>query len=122
MGAQLAPLFLAFEERFRAALLFNGGFSPRKRPQHVADFVDFVRRTNTPVLMINGRYDPLFPFETHQRPFFDLLGTPLKHKRHVLFETGHGPFPLGESVRESLAWLDKYLGPVERATPPGGSN
>jgi hypothetical protein len=42
---------------------------------------------------------------------FDLLGTPPEHKRHILYETDHIP-PRIEYVKETLAWLDKYLGPV----------
>jgi pimeloyl-ACP methyl ester carboxylesterase len=77
--------------------------------------VDLTGRITIPVLMINGRYDYTFPLETHQKPMFDLLGTPPEHKRHVVYEAGHWPFPRAEFIRENLAWLDKYLGPVERA-------
>ena len=38
---------------------------------------------------------------------------PATDKRHVIYETGHSP-PDNEIIRESLAWLDKYLGPVKR--------
>ena len=52
-----------------------------------------------------------FPFETSQRPLYSLLGTPDKHKKHVIFDSGHvAPWP--DVVRETLAWLDLYLGPV----------
>ena len=37
-----------------------------------------------------------------------------KDKKHVIYESGHGSLPHGEEVRESLDWLDKYLGPVRR--------
>ena len=67
--------------------------------------------------MLNGRYDFSVPAETHQKPLFDLLATPDENKRHVLFDTGHWPFPMGELIRENLAWLDHHLGPV---APPEG--
>jgi hypothetical protein len=35
-------------------------------------------------------------------------------KKHVIYEGGHGAFPRPAAVRESLDWLDKYLGPVRR--------
>jgi pimeloyl-ACP methyl ester carboxylesterase len=76
--------------------------------------VNGVRRMTIPVLMLNGRYDIDFPLETHQVPFFELLGTPPADKRHVVFDAGHwGPKP-AELVKETLDWLDRYLGP-----PPG---
>ena len=65
-----------------------------------------------PVLMVNGRYDFAYPLETSQKPLFRLLGTPEQHKRHALFDAGHVP-PVQETMREVLAWLDKYLGPVD---------
>jgi hypothetical protein len=43
---------------------------------------------------------------------FDLPGTPPEHKRLILYETDHIP-PRIEFIKESLAWLDKYLGPVK---------
>ena len=64
--------------------------------------------------MLNGRYDHFFPVESSQVPLFRLLGTPDKDKKHVLYEAGHGDLPRKEVVRESLDWLDKYLGPVKR--------
>jgi hypothetical protein len=47
---------------------------------------------------------------------FDLLGTPAEHKRLMVYETDHYT-PRTELIKESLAWLDNYLGPVERAAP-----
>lgn len=43
---------------------------------------------------------------------FDLLGTPPENKRLRLYETDHF-VPQNEYVRETLAWLDRYLGPVK---------
>jgi hypothetical protein len=61
--------------------------------------------------MINGRYDSAHPYETSTKPMFDLLGTPDEHKELKLYETDHIP-PRVEFIREILAWLDRYLGPV----------
>ena len=68
----------------------------------------------TPALLLNGRYDFFFPVETSQLPLFRLLGTPEKDKKYVVYESGHGGMPVKAFVRESLAWLDTYLGPVKR--------
>jgi hypothetical protein len=43
----------------------------------------------------------------------DLLGTPAEDKQLKLYETDHIP-PRAEFIKETLAWLDKYLGPVKR--------
>jgi hypothetical protein len=47
-------------------------------------------------------------FEMNPKRF---LGTPGKDKRHVVLEPGHVP-PHNEMVKETLDWLDRYLGPV----------
>jgi hypothetical protein len=62
--------------------------------------------------MINGRYDTNFLYETSIKPMFDLLGTPDEHKDLKLYETDHIP-PRNEFIKEILAWLDRYLGPVK---------
>ena len=69
-----------------------------------------------PTLLLNGRYDFETPFETAQRPLFDLLGSPAEHKRHAVFETGHA-LPVDDVAREILPWLDRYLGPVVHSSP-----
>jgi eukaryotic-like serine/threonine-protein kinase len=61
--------------------------------------------------MLNGKYDFFFPSETAQKPFFNFLGVPNADKRWILYEGGHD-VPRAQLIRESLAWLDKYLGPV----------
>jgi eukaryotic-like serine/threonine-protein kinase len=80
--------------------------------------LNFAPRVRAPVLMENGRHDFIFPLDESQRPLFRLLGTPEADKKHVLFESGHVP-PFPDVIRETLDWLDRYLGPV--ATGPPGS-
>ena len=53
----------------------------------------------------------MYPVESSQIPLFHLLGVPNAEKRHVIFESGHVP-PWQPVVKESLDWLDVYLGPV----------
>jgi hypothetical protein len=63
--------------------------------------------------MLNGKYDANIPYEKSSKPLYDLLGTPDELKELKLYDTDHIP-PLNESIKEILAWLDKYLGPVNR--------
>ena len=111
-GASLAPVLLAVEDRFKVAFLVGGGLTfDHALPE--ADPINFVTRVKTPLLLLDGRYDNFFPVETSQLPFIRLLGAPATDKRHVIYETGHNP-PDNEIIRETLAWLDRYLGPVKR--------
>ncbi len=111
-GGLVAPVLLTVEDRLKAAILVGGGLAfEQALPE--ADPINFITRLKTPVLLLDGRYDNFFPVETSQLPFIRLLGAPTTDKRHVIYEAGHIP-PQKEVIRESLAWLDKYLGPVKR--------
>jgi eukaryotic-like serine/threonine-protein kinase len=110
-GGQIAPTLLAVEKRFKAAILSSGGLMLRRDLPEV-DRLNFVTHVKVPVLMLNGRYDASFPLESSQLPLLRLLGTLVKDKRHVVYGAGHGNLPRGDEVRESLEWLDRYLGPV----------
>ena len=112
-GSAISPMLLANESRFKTCYLFIGGlWSYRTLPE--VDQLNFLSRIKIPVLMLNGRYDQIFPYETLQLPMYNMLGTPEEHKRHKVFESGHAaPKPRNESIREVLDWLDRYLGPVD---------
>ncbi len=112
LGARVAPMLLAVDPRFRAAVFTVGGFAQIREPDEV-EAVNFLPRVKTPVLMLNNREDFIFPLEQAQRPFFQVLGTPAADKKHLVFPGGHAEsVSATEAAREALAWLDKYLGPV----------
>ncbi len=115
-GAWQGSILLAVEDRFKAAVLFNGGFLLLKLRQEV-DQLNFIPRITVPVLMLNGRFDYIFPLDLSQLPMFNLLGTPEKDKRHVLSDTGHGRHLTNQEIREMLDWYDRYLGPVKKKPP-----
>jgi eukaryotic-like serine/threonine-protein kinase len=109
-GGIEGPISLALDSRFKTAVLADGGCSPEKTLPE-ADPINFAPNIKIPVLMINGRYDFVIPFETCQQPFFRLLGTLPVDKRQVLLESGHG-LPFTPWFKETLDWLDHYLGRV----------
>jgi predicted esterase len=110
-GGIEGPISLALESRFKTAVLADGGCANgRILPEE--DPINFVPHIKIPVLMINGRYDFVIPLETCQQPFFRLLGTAAADKRQVLFDSGHG-IPLTPWFKETLDWLDHYLGRVK---------
>lgn len=110
-GAATAFPLVALEERLKVAVLGPVGFNFREMPPE-ADAINYMSRVRIPVLMMGGRHDYIFSLDTAQTPMFDRLGTPPEDKRHVVFDTGHFPFPRSEMIREVLAWLERYLGPV----------
>ncbi len=112
-GGSFGPIPLALEPRFRTAVLVAGGFSPYQLPRLPETRPwNFAPRVTIPTLIITGRRDFIFPYETSQLPMLRLLGAPDADKRLAVFDAGHVP-PWNEVIRETLDWLDRYLGPVD---------
>ena len=113
-GLSQGPLNLAVERRFRAAVLLAGGFLTSKGYPPEAAMANYLPRVKQPVLLVTGRHDFVSPYETSQKPFFDLLGTAPEDKKHVVLNGGHLPPQYSEIVKEILTWTDARLGPVQR--------
>jgi dienelactone hydrolase len=109
-GSDLGAIIPAVEDRIKASVLVAAGLGDFGRPE-VAQ-INYVTRVKVPTLILDGKYDTLSPYETSQKPMFDLLGTPPEHKQLKSYETDHIP-PRNEFVKETLAWLDRYLGAVK---------
>jgi formylglycine-generating enzyme required for sulfatase activity/dienelactone hydrolase len=110
-GAYLGNILPAVESRIRVAVLLGGGFNFAKKMPEI-DELNFAPRVKVPTLLVDGRYDEVFPLQTSQNVMFRFLGTPEKDKRHAVLEGGHIP-PYDQMVKEILDWLDKYQGPVK---------
>ncbi len=110
-GGFMGGLIPAVERRIKALVLHVGGMDINKALPE-ADQINFLPRVYQPVLMLNGKYDMFFPVKTSQFPMFNLLGTPEKDKKILIYDTGH-LVPRTELIKETLAWYDKYLGPVK---------
>ena len=110
-GGVMGAILPAVEPRIKTNVLYVAGLLfQRALPE--ADQINYVTRVRQPTLILNGELDFFFPPETSQKPLFELLGTPREHKKRLVFPGGHS-VPRTEMIRESLRWLDQYLGPVE---------
>ena len=106
LGAFTGISSLALDNRFAAAVLFGGGAiwwdeKPEVNPSVLAPFI------NVPLLMLNGRYDNIFPLTPSAEPLFELFGSEDKHLE--VYEAGHLP-PIESSVEFSDEWLRKRFG------------
>ena len=109
-GADAGVILTALEPRLKASVLQGAGIWADGAPE--IDPLNYAPRVRIPTLMLNGRYDFETPFETAQRPLFDLLGSPAEHKRHRVFETGHALADRGCGRRDSslarpLSWTGR---------------
>jgi dienelactone hydrolase len=117
-GGALGAILPAVERRIRANVLYVAGLGfQRALPE--ADPINYITRVKQPTLILNGEVDFYFPPETSQRPMFELLGTPPPDKKRLVFPGGHS-VPRAEMIKESLQWLDRYLGPVKSGAPASG--
>ncbi|MFN2603545.1 MAG: protein kinase [Gemmatimonadaceae bacterium] len=111
-GGRLSPINVSVEHRFKTAVLALAGlsFAPR-RPE--ADEFNYLPHMKIPTLVLSGRYDDVFPLQTASNPFFEHLGTTAAEKQHRVYLTQHF-LPRDEYIRETLDWLDRYLGKVSQ--------
>ena len=111
-GGRMGAIIPAVDDRIRVSVIVLGGLaSGRARPE--VDQINFITRVKIPVLMLNGKYDSLEPVASAQLPMFRMWGTPESEKRHVIYESNGHSVPRNESIKETLDWLDKYLGPAK---------
>jgi pimeloyl-ACP methyl ester carboxylesterase len=120
-GAEAGVILTALEPRLKTSILQGAGISDAAAPE--IDALNYAPRIRIPILLLNGRYDFGMPFETTQRPLFDLLGSEPGHKRLAVLESGHA-LAHADVALEMLPWLDRYLGPVAQAEarPPRAAN
>jgi hypothetical protein len=109
-GGLLGAILPAVEARIRANVLYVAGLRhDAVLPE--ADQLNYITRVRQPTLVANAKWDYYFHYETAQVPFYELLGAPPGHKKLYVFEGGH-QLPRADAIRESLRWLDTYLGPT----------
>lgn len=109
-GGMVAPVILAYENRLKAAVLLAGGLVLFGLPE--VNPINYISRVSTPLLLLVGRYDTIFPYQRSAKPMFDLIGTPVEDKVIKVYETDHIP-PRAEYIKEILAWLDERFGVPE---------
>ena len=99
------------------AVLTDGGFTQSTDVPPALDNINYLPHVTLPTLMVNGNGDFIFPVESGQNPFFELLATPRDQKSHVLLVGGHFIVAQQRSqvVRTVLDWLDRWLGAVQSA-------
>jgi dienelactone hydrolase len=108
-GGRIGTIVTAVEPRFAASVLVAGATIRNALPE--VRSAPYLPRVRLPTLLLNGRYD--VEVDAGVRPLFAQLGTPPGDKKLVLYETDHIP-PRAEMIKEALAWLDRYLGPVQQ--------
>jgi len=110
-GALFGSLLLGLDERLKTGVLISGGIFNVVPLEASLDVTNYAPRIKQPVLMVNGRFDPIVPWGLAQQRLLELLPNPAN--RQVLFdELGHYGFPRHRFYRAVTDWLDEQLGSV----------
>lgn len=109
-GGSFGTIAPALDSRIKTNVLISSGMLNIGLPE--VNQLNYITRVKIPTLMLNGIYDMILPYDKAIKPAFDLLGTPAKDKQLKLYDTDHIP-PKREFIKETLNWLDRYLGPVQ---------
>ncbi len=112
LGAALVPTLLPFVPRFKTAILYSGGFGRTSPQPSIDDQIALAQRIRIPILMLGGENDFNLPIDPHQIALFRAFGTPDEDKSHHIYDAGHWPLPMNEVIRETVDFLDRYMGPV----------
>jgi cephalosporin-C deacetylase-like acetyl esterase len=111
-GGRVGPIMIVLENRIKTSVLYVAGLA-YTGPYPEIDPFNYVNRVKIPTLMLNGKFDADFPYETSQKPLYEMLGSSKENKHQFLYESGHF-VPRNELIKETLDWLDKYLGQVKQ--------
>jgi len=107
MGAIMGGVLCGVEERVKAAVLILGGSLGGFMPG-LLDAIDpanyIASFSPRPLLMLNGKTDPLIPPAAAQR-LYDAATDP---KRIVWYDTGH-TVPVDEAVKELTSFLQEHV-------------
>ena len=111
-GSVLANIFATLEARLDVTIQLSGcqwwGY---ELPLNVDPLV-YMPRVRLPSLLIYGRYDYWCPYENVTLPWHERLGTPEEDKPLKTSLSAHR-VPRHFVMRETLPFLDKYLGTVQ---------
>jgi len=91
----------AVESRIKTGVLVVAGLLYQRALPEV-DQIHFLPRVEIPMLMLNGKYDFFFPYETSQLPFYELLGTPIWVQLTNKFNSGRSA-----KLKRVRQWLEE---------------
>ncbi|MDG1219570.1 MAG: SUMF1/EgtB/PvdO family nonheme iron enzyme [Flavobacteriaceae bacterium] len=103
-GGQVGVNILAIEDRFKTGILFVGGISLDDVREEIQP-EKYAARIKTPTLLLNGRYDFYFPYQSSQLPLFNLMNLDNNNKRHVVVDYAHY-VPMHIVKEETLKWIN----------------
>ena len=106
-GGFMANILLPIDERVKSAVLLVAGLEFQKCKKEV-DAHYYTRRIRIPTIMLNGKFDQYFPYETSQIPMYKLIDVDEENKKHFIYESGHY-VPRNELIKQHLDWLERYL-------------
>ena len=103
-GGQVGVNILAIEDRFKTGILYVGGISLDDVREEIQP-EKYAARIKIPTLLLNGRYDFYFPYQSSQLPLYNLMNLDNNKKRHVVVDYAHY-VPMHIVREETLKWIN----------------
>jgi pimeloyl-ACP methyl ester carboxylesterase len=108
-GAIFTTSAIALHPQLKTIVLLSGNMQSTTMIP-INDSINYYPRITAPVLMMNGRFDSIVsPNQEILQLRLDLLGTPEEHKRQILYDAGHFPYPQHLFKKDLSDWLEEYL-------------
>ncbi len=106
-GANLGLLLTAVETRYKYSVFVSAGLEPQVKGWIAeTNYINFASQSRQTKLLVNGRFDETFPYNTDFKPLYKLLREP---KKPVTYDGGH--IPTVEFFSTTVnGWLDETLG------------
>ncbi|MCA9196394.1 MAG: SUMF1/EgtB/PvdO family nonheme iron enzyme [Planctomycetales bacterium] len=116
-GAGLGPLMLAIDNRCQAAVLHCGGVPPN-RANAITETSNFFPYVRTPTLMVNCKFDAVFPKPAQEAMFLNFRLLDASQKKYLVYDTDYGHCaPREGHVIQAQKWMDQHMGIPQRISP-----
>ena len=110
-GAEQGCVAGAVESRIRALVFVAGGVGDGSPTVETTAYA-YAPLVSAPVVMVNGRYDTVYPVESSQPALFELLGSKIKDR--VTVDRDHD-IPPGDIAEQVDRWLSLHFGQIRKS-------
>jgi dienelactone hydrolase len=110
-GGVFGGILPAIDPRLKVAVIIAGGLDLAYPAEY--NQLNFTPRVRIPVLMVSGKYDTIFPTESHVIPYLRLFGTDERDKQLRIYDSGHSVWRKADMRKDEVEFLNQYLGPAK---------
>ena len=110
-GAEQGCIAGAVERRIHALVLVAGGVGDASPAVETAAYA-YTPLVSAPVSMVNGRYDTMYPADSSQPAFYELLGSEVKDRKRM--DGRDHDIPPSDIAEQVDKWLSLHFGETRK--------